>query len=63
MLVLLLYLKLFEQLSPWIKPPDKRHRLGSAEIFALFTAMMAMLTRSDLWVNTLIYSEIILLDG
>jgi hypothetical protein len=34
MLAPLLYLQLFEQLSQWIKPSDKRHLLGFAEIVA-----------------------------
>jgi len=34
MLAPLLYLQLLEQLSQWIKPPDKRHLQGFAEIVA-----------------------------
>ena len=34
MLAPLLYLQLFEQLSQWIKPQDKRHLQGFAEIVA-----------------------------
>jgi len=34
MLASLLYLQLLEQLSQWIKPQDKRHLQGFAEIVA-----------------------------